>query len=69
MGSRYLPGAFPKPCNCCGARHSSERWQELPLLGRSALAGMTLEYRDCTCGSTLTVSVAAELTRGEVTDV
>jgi hypothetical protein len=53
-----VPVQFPKQCRCCARVHSSaEAWAGLRPRGRQADAWEVLEYRDCTCGSTLAVVV------------
>lgn len=52
---------FPKRCAKCGTVHTAESWAELRCIGEQAYAGETLEFRNCACGSTLTIVVAVEL--------
>ena len=47
---------FPKTCSACGRVHSREAWIRLKCLG----VEMGLEWRDCDCGSTLTIIVDRE---------
>jgi hypothetical protein len=42
-----------KKCSCCGTSYSYAEWFLLAYVGN----GMGLEYRNCVCGSTLTVPV------------
>lgn len=49
-----------KRCMCCGAVYTTIEWLALPLVGVKAFGPDVLEYRNCTCGSTLTIHVTAE---------
>lgn len=47
-----------KTCTCCGRQHDAASWAALPLKGYvGVVARVTLELRNCTCGSTLAVEV------------
>jgi hypothetical protein len=43
-----------KTC-ACGRHYTPEQWATLPYVGRSTMAGLDLELRNCRCGSTITV--------------
>lgn len=43
----------------CGAEYSRAQWLAIPSLGRRMLGGALLDYRNCSCGSTMTVRVPA----------
>jgi hypothetical protein len=43
----------------CGKAYTAKAWEALPNLGTVAYPGygITLEYRNCSCGSTCTIEV------------
>ena len=52
-----------KRCTCCGLAHSPEQWNALPLRGYvgtyvSGGTMLSVELRDCACGTTLGREVA-----------
>jgi hypothetical protein len=51
--------AVLKVCRCCGRAHDAEKWQALHLVGIQE-SEPDLELRNCLCGSTLALEVAAE---------
>jgi transposase-like protein len=51
-----LPASFPKPCRC-GIVHTRDTWKDLPLAGEMPDEGVTLELRNCPCGSTLAIEL------------
>lgn len=60
--TRILASQFPKACKC-GASYYPGTWGQLPCLGKQVAPDMTLEYRNCACGST--IAVFTELTDAE----
>ena len=65
QATKYKPGVFPHECACCGARHTEDVWRVLSFVGiydhkRDGMPGFTqvdLEYRNCSCGSTMAVQI------------
>lgn len=51
-----MPNQFPKQCRCCRLTHTVASWAALTLVG----FGSGLEFRNCSCGSTLAVLASAE---------
>lgn len=54
-----------KRCTTCGKRYSREAWAALPSIGSKPDTDdngkpISLEFRNCSCGSTLTVEVPAK---------
>lgn len=45
---------FPKRCSCGRGWHR-ETWAKLPLVGVCIIGGRELEWRNCVCGSTLSI--------------
>lgn len=37
----------------CAHEHANESWEALEEVGKVDFAGMIVEYRNCTCGSTI----------------
>jgi hypothetical protein len=47
-----------KKCDCCGTAYCAIQWAFLRYLGTTTLPwGEVLEYRDCSCGTTLTIQL------------
>jgi hypothetical protein len=65
---KYSCGSFPKDCRSCKSTYDKTTWGQLALVGyfinkRDGLHGLLLpdlEYRNCGCGSTLTVRIIEE---------
>lgn len=49
--------AFPKECGC-GVSYSEGEWQQLPFVGTMTDSTCALEFRNCSCDSTLAVLTA-----------
>lgn len=49
---------FPKRCGNCGRVYSKPEWARLPCIGTGGDDVETLEFRNCPCGSTLTIVCA-----------
>lgn len=47
-----------KHCNCCGKDYTFETWIELPCIGTRDDGFEIVEYRNCTCKTTLIVILA-----------
>lgn len=60
LAHRRVRAATTKLCSC-GREHSPEDWRLLPRVWKgvavSNLGDSTLEWRNCTCGSTLVLEV------------
>lgn len=60
----HLASQFPRSCSCCGVVFfSAAAWRALPFKGHQIdPTGLVapLEYRDCTCRSTLAVQLQPE---------
>lgn len=55
----YASGTFPIRCACCGRVYSKAAWERLACKGTSEWDwGDVQEFRDCVCGSTLSVMIA-----------
>jgi hypothetical protein len=49
------PPPAHKVCSCCGREYTRDDWHDLPSIGVT----LELEWRQCPCGNTLALEVAA----------
>ena len=50
-----------KRCNRCGAEHTQEQWERLAYVGLQDDGTEVLEYRNCSCLSTLAIVLGPSL--------
>lgn len=53
---RDYEGMAPKRCRC-GQVYCGHEWAELPYVGEQNYEGEVLEFRNCSCGSTIAVEL------------
>lgn len=54
---------FRETCSCCGRKFGAAEWSRLQYVGIQEAPGMSLELRNCSCGSTIAL-VLADATGG-----